>query len=800
MSDTPRRYRAFLSYRHSDNTRDGRRWAGWLQRELERYEVPVDLIEREKEHGHELPKTLYPVFRDEDSLPAGHDLEDWIRRGLERSEAMIVLCSPRSVKSKYVSDEIRQFKALGKGHRIFALLIDGEPNASAPGQAEKGVKPEEECFPRELRFGVADSVRTVPEGHPEIDWDKPCGLPLAADVRLQGTRAEGFTSPGAYREHLEQRGSLSPAQIDERVAAYEERLRVAVCKLIAGLLDVDLEDIRKRDAEQRAREAQARAEEERQRAITAEKLAAAERGIAEEATKAAEAERQRAAAAEELLSVQRKTARILFALMLLILAAGVAAFRMRSLAIEAAGKYQSESELRRKNNETASARLLAEAQDHGNNGRWYRSVQSLSTALEFQQDNQEAAALLWNQLLSPGKDRFALPDRVYAIPAKGRFVNLAATRPVLLLMTGESKFQFYDYEQGKGSEPFALEGESISLSPSPNGDFVYSYEAGRARVIIATVENLTPGSFTSLPEGWELPSNFRSSWQNENSRSSWQNEKILLQNMTGLRWWNAKTKQWDSDEMPFAEGKYFYHFFAEDQRFIWSDLGGLKVGKLDDLPPQLLEVNTAFRSTFIISGDGHAVLTDKFGFQGDTPSAVDVKSIGDFKIYEASYRDIAKPDSISHDGRYALVNHSDGRVSLHHLPTNQLQHWSQGEPPAPKPFGESAWRFHPLENKLWTSNELGDLCFYDLPSCPWLEPGEPHPPAPTTTPGVDILPFIRLAQPPVQERTIAALCIERDRLHKELDMPGSFPSLPKEWRDMLRWWTSKPGERKAKFW
>ncbi|HSH95164.1 MAG TPA: hypothetical protein VK968_13515 [Roseimicrobium sp.] len=55
MSDTPapdakpapghtRRYTAFISYRHADNTQEGRRWAEWLHRALERYVVPPDLF------------------------------------------------------------------------------------------------------------------------------------------------------------------------------------------------------------------------------------------------------------------------------------------------------------------------------------------------------------------------------------------------------------------------------------------------------------------------------------------------------------------------------------------------------------------------------------------------------------------------------------------------------------------------------------------------------------------------------------------------------------------------------------
>ena len=41
----------------------------------------------------------------------------------------MVLCSPRAVQSRFVADEIRHFKEIGKSSRILALMIDGEPNA-----------------------------------------------------------------------------------------------------------------------------------------------------------------------------------------------------------------------------------------------------------------------------------------------------------------------------------------------------------------------------------------------------------------------------------------------------------------------------------------------------------------------------------------------------------------------------------------------------------------------------------------------------------------------------------------------
>lgn len=53
-----RRYSAFISCRHADNTQEGRRWAEWLHRALERHIVPPDLIGTPSLRGE--PCSFYP--------------------------------------------------------------------------------------------------------------------------------------------------------------------------------------------------------------------------------------------------------------------------------------------------------------------------------------------------------------------------------------------------------------------------------------------------------------------------------------------------------------------------------------------------------------------------------------------------------------------------------------------------------------------------------------------------------------------------------------------------------------------
>jgi tetratricopeptide (TPR) repeat protein len=155
----PFRYRAFLSYSHRDT-----KWAKWLHAALENYRIDKDLFGRKTPAGP-VPPTLQPIFRDREDFSAGHSLTEQTEAALEASQFMIVLCSPNAAKSQYVNEEIRRFKALGRGDFVIPLIVDGEPG-----------DPERECFPQALRFKVGtDGALT----HEQEE-------PIAADARPQG--------------------------------------------------------------------------------------------------------------------------------------------------------------------------------------------------------------------------------------------------------------------------------------------------------------------------------------------------------------------------------------------------------------------------------------------------------------------------------------------------------------------------------------------------------------------------------------------------------------------------------------
>ncbi len=188
-----RRYAVFLSYRHSDNKEPGRQWATWLHQMLENYDIPSDLVGTTNSSGEVIPASLYPVFRDEEELPADADLTRNIRQALENSEVLVVICSPRAVQSRFVAEEIRYFKELGKAHRILALMIDGEPNAAEDSAKQTaGLTADMECLPEPLRRGVAANDGS-------IDWNARTE-PIAADARPGGRPVQGWTNSAPYRE------------------------------------------------------------------------------------------------------------------------------------------------------------------------------------------------------------------------------------------------------------------------------------------------------------------------------------------------------------------------------------------------------------------------------------------------------------------------------------------------------------------------------------------------------------------------------------------------------------------------
>ena len=132
QDNTTYEYFAFISYKREDE-----KWAKWLQKKLESYSLPTAI----RKKNPELPNKIRPVFRDQSEL-AGGNLKAEIEKGLSDSKYLIVICSPRSAHSPWVSKEVQHFIDHGKENYIIPFIIGGTPNAKDP---------KDECFPEGLR-------------------------------------------------------------------------------------------------------------------------------------------------------------------------------------------------------------------------------------------------------------------------------------------------------------------------------------------------------------------------------------------------------------------------------------------------------------------------------------------------------------------------------------------------------------------------------------------------------------------------------------------------------------------------
>lgn len=154
------KYYAFISYSHLD-----KKWGEWLHQEMEKYKFPTKLVGEDCSIG-KIPKSLFPVFLDQEETSVSTDLSTTLQKALRDSLSLIVVCSPNSAKSSWVNEEVLQFIRMGRSDRIFLLIVSGEPNTLF----YKGILLDEECFPEALRISSGSKNKQ----------------PIAADLRRNG--------------------------------------------------------------------------------------------------------------------------------------------------------------------------------------------------------------------------------------------------------------------------------------------------------------------------------------------------------------------------------------------------------------------------------------------------------------------------------------------------------------------------------------------------------------------------------------------------------------------------------------
>ncbi|HWW25172.1 MAG TPA: toll/interleukin-1 receptor domain-containing protein, partial [Caulobacter sp.] len=163
--DSRPRYRAFISYSHQD-----RKTAEWLHRALETYRAPHHLTTTD---GAAATRRLTPIFRDRDELSASPDLGGVIRDALDRSDALIVLCSPASAGSRWVDQEAAYFLCDHGLGQIICVIAPTTPRTA----------PLAELLPPALRAALPAGVEPLAVD-PRRDGDGPRLARLKIAARL----------------------------------------------------------------------------------------------------------------------------------------------------------------------------------------------------------------------------------------------------------------------------------------------------------------------------------------------------------------------------------------------------------------------------------------------------------------------------------------------------------------------------------------------------------------------------------------------------------------------------------------
>lgn len=193
------KYYAFISYNSKDI-----RWGKRLQRKLENFCLPATIC---KNRGWS-KRPFRPIFfAPTDIQPGG--LSEELRKRLEDSIHLIVICSPNSARSRWVGEEIAFFHSLGRDDKIHFFIVDGEPGSEDP---------EKECF--------NPIVSTL--GIPEI---------LGANIQERIYRFPWLNRERAYVQLITK---LLGIEFDEIWQRHKRRLRWKVAFYLAGAMAVFL--------------------------------------------------------------------------------------------------------------------------------------------------------------------------------------------------------------------------------------------------------------------------------------------------------------------------------------------------------------------------------------------------------------------------------------------------------------------------------------------------------------------------------------------------------------------------------
>ncbi len=117
MEQKEYKYFAFISYK-SDDLKEA--WS--LKKKLDGYKLPTLLC---KQYNKDR-KPTHEAFLDKTNIQPG-ELTKELRENLDNSHYLIVVCSPRSATSEYVTAEIKWYTRNGRENEMFLYIIESNP-------------------------------------------------------------------------------------------------------------------------------------------------------------------------------------------------------------------------------------------------------------------------------------------------------------------------------------------------------------------------------------------------------------------------------------------------------------------------------------------------------------------------------------------------------------------------------------------------------------------------------------------------------------------------------------------------
>lgn len=127
-------YDAFISYRRVEPDQT---IAKLVHKQLESFKLPMNVARKIKAENPSAKTKITRVFRDQEELPLTNSLDEQIKKALDKSKWLIVICSPNLMGSEWCRTEIEYFTALRGQEYVLTVIADGRSADAIPEMFRK---------------------------------------------------------------------------------------------------------------------------------------------------------------------------------------------------------------------------------------------------------------------------------------------------------------------------------------------------------------------------------------------------------------------------------------------------------------------------------------------------------------------------------------------------------------------------------------------------------------------------------------------------------------------------------------